>query len=164
MTSSIQERLKAIASGNGSLPYLFGSMAQLNVLLDKLSRQSNYPVCINIQPVEGDFTFTTGVYDSNVYDEPHIMIGYGDRIRLDYDAERVEQVVEALKLRCKRLVTRLNAEPSFGTIDTVTYSVMFDRMDANLVIVLMDFRLPDTEGVCVDELTDDDAQNEEGEE
>lgn len=149
----IVQKLKELGTHEGAVPYVFGSMAQINLLLDKLNRQREYPVFVQVQPVEGTLYLGEGTYNAGVIaDEPHVMVGYGDRIRLDYDAEKVEDMVSHLKGLCVGLLADIMRSGLFSPIEDVTYSVMFDKMDANIVLVLMDFRLRDAEGDCIDAL------------
>lgn len=142
---SYNERLKALATKGGTLKYVFGSLAQANLILDKIYKGAEGErICINIQPTDGSMTFYPGARDMQ-----HILIGYATKIPLDYDAEEVQELVEGLKEECASLVGRINADGYWIPVEDTDYSVMFDAMDANLAIVLMDFRLDEAEGRCV---------------
>lgn len=143
------EKVKAIASENGTKPYVFGSMAQVNKMMDKIHRQNVFPIAISIQPVDGTLSISES-YLTMGKDTSHLMVGYADSIKLDYDAEQVQTKVETLKQKCLTLLHKLSTDGFFEWISEATYSVMFDALDANMVIVLMDFTAKEAEGVCLD--------------
>lgn len=140
------ERLKGHVTKGGVLHYVFGSLAQANVILDKVYKdRNNGPIGIVIQPTDGRMETSPWVKD-----EQHLIMGYGEGILQDYDAEEVQEVVERLKGECVNLIGRLNGDGMWEPVVEVEYNVMFDAMDANLVIVLMDFRLMEAVGRCVE--------------
>lgn len=143
--------IKQAAADLGT-PYLLGSYAQLNVLLDRMREADSYPLCVNIQTTEGSFTMAQGTYLQEARDNPRINVGFADRIPLDYDPETVEEQVESLKHLGKRLVAMINASGAFQPVPEVLYSVMFDEYDANLVVVMLDFELKAATGDCITEI------------
>lgn len=139
------EKFKEIATKGGQLKYVFGSLAQANLLVDKIYKQaSGVHISIVIQPTDGRVT----VYP-NAKDEQHLLAGYAENIPLDYDAEVVQTKIESLKDEAFAMLGRLNASGYFEPVEDADYTVMFDALDANMVIVLMDFRLKEIEGRCI---------------
>ena len=79
------------------------------------------------------------------------MVGYADSIRIDATPEQTNARVASLKLRCLKLLDTLEASGDFSPIDgQVNYSIMYDALDANFVIVLMDFYLREATAPCLD--------------
>lgn len=146
-----EQNIKDMAQAMG-LPYILGSLAQINVALDKIQQSEQYPLCLNIQATEGKLTFEDGAYYADIKDTERVAVGFADSIPLDYDAESVEAQVEALKLLAKRFVAKLNRSGAFEPVTEVIYSVMFDKYDANMVVLMLDFQLRQTAGECVDEM------------
>lgn len=137
--------LKALATDNGRMPYVFGSMAQANQMLDKMVRaSSSYPICVHLQSVDG-----TMLSYPMAHREESVIIGYADRIAFDFDPEAVEAQAADLKREGLALLSRINEGGYFEPVTEATYTVAFDSMDANLVIVLMSFRLREAAGECL---------------
>lgn len=146
----IQKQIKALV-GEQDLPYVFGSMNYINVCLDKLHAQKRFPCCVSLQPIAGSIDLTAGAYGGGtIRDTSHIVVGYADSIRFADDAELAQAKAQSLKALCIDLLKRINACGLFDVVEQVSYSVMYDEMDANLVIVLMDFDLQEKQGVCAE--------------
>ncbi len=146
---TITEKVKEVLTENGNLPYVFGSMMQVNKMMDRLHRAKSFPIAIALQPVDGTLS-VADVYGARGRDTAHIMVGYADSIKLDYEPERVQGQVDALKERCLRCLHTLATCGQFDYVSEAAYSVMFDALDANMVIVLMDFSIREAEGICLD--------------
>lgn len=151
MDYNTNEIIKATAADMG-LPYELGSYAQLNTLLDRLRSEKQYPVCVCIQSTDGRLLFDDGAYLQTGRDQPRVRVGFADRIPLDYDPETVEGQIAELKRTGARFIARLNGSGRFEHIAEAVYTVMFDRFDANLVLVLFDFELRETEGECLTDM------------
>lgn len=143
--------IRQTASDMG-MPYLLGSYAQLNVLLDRMKNAESYPLCVNIQATEGTLTIAQGTYLQEVRDSPRVNVGFADQVPLDYDPETVEAQIESLKDLGKRLIAKMNASGAFESVQEAVYSVMFDEYDANLVVVMFDFELKSATGDCITEI------------
>ena len=149
--TSIQEKIKAAATADGT-PFVFGSMAFINVLMDQVHRAGTYPCALSVQPIDGHFDLDAeGIYSMTRHDTEHVVVGYADSIRIDATPEQTNARVAALKLRCLRLLDALEASGDFSPIGgQVNYSIMYDALDANFVIVLMDFYLREATAPCLD--------------
>lgn len=144
---NIQKRIKEIVTEDGT-SYIFGSLNFVNVILDKLHRQKNFPCCVSLQSIDGTFNVTDGVYNPSVRETMRCVVGFADSVRFDVDAELAEDKCYALKQRCIDLLVKLNNCGDFLPITDVTYNVMYDAMDANLIIVLANFELTEAVGNC----------------
>lgn len=143
--------IKTIATSMG-LKYSLGSLFQLNKALDKIVRKKEYPVCLQVQTTDGTFNFEETPYYRRIHESQSIRLIFGDAIKLDYEPEQILDQVEALKAQGVELLQWLNTTDLFQPINDITYSVMYDRFDANLVAVLFEFSLQEKQGVCIKEM------------
>lgn len=144
----IQKQLLKIAKDTMGFPVVFGDMAFINVVMDKLHRAKQFPACVMLQPVSGSFQMGDGVYGANVYNTEHCIVGFTDLVKFDGDPWEAHAKVEGLKDKCVEFLKLVSSSGDFDILEEVSYSVMYDSMDANLVIVLVDFDLKERDGIC----------------
>lgn len=143
--------IKTIATSMG-LKYSLGTLYQLNQALDKIVRKKEYPVCLQVQTTDGSYSFEETPYYRRIHESQSIRLVFGDAIKFDYEPERILSQVENLKAQGVELLQWLNRTDLFQPIANITYSVMYDRFDANLVAVLFEFSLQEKQGVCVKDM------------
>ena len=143
--------IKTIATSMG-LRYSLGTLFQLNQSLDKIIRKKEYPVCLQVQTTDGSFSSEVTQYYDRIHETQRIRLIFGDAIKFDYEPEKILGKVDNLKRQGIQLMKHLNGTGLFDTVTNVTYSVMYDRFDANLVAVLFEFSLTEAEGICIDEI------------
>lgn len=149
--TSIQEKIKAAATADGT-PWVFGSMNYINLLMDQLHQVRKFPCALSVQPIDGHFdTDAEGAYSITRHDTEHVVIGYADTVGPKDTPEQVNARVAALKRRCLVLLDALEAGGDFAPVSSqVNYSVLYDALDASMVIVLMDFYLRELAPACLD--------------
>lgn len=143
--------IKTIATSMG-LTYSLGTLFQLNKALDKIVRKKEYPVCLQVQTTDGSFSSEVTQYYDRIHETQRIRLIFGDAIKLDYEPEQILGKVDALKKHGIKMIDNLNQTGLFDTVTNVTYSIMYDRFDANLVAALFEFDLTEAEGICIDEM------------
>ena len=73
-------------------------------------------------------------------------------MKFDADPEKTLEKVEHLLGLGKKLVKLMNDSGKWEPIEELNYQVLYDTQDGNLVWVLMDFRVRETAGECIDAL------------
>lgn len=148
---SIEQTIKQAVTDALKIPYIFGTYPTLNVQLDRLRIEGDFPVCLNIQPTSGRVDVTDGVYNQSLRETSDVTVGFVDAIPLDFEPADIQTQVETLKGLGMKLIAKLNGLGSFNHIDSATMSIGFDQFDANLVMVLFNFSLQQKNGTCIDE-------------
>lgn len=143
--------IKTIA-GSMDLTYMLGTLFQINQGLDKVVRKKQYPLCLQIQTTDGSFSPEVTQYYQRIHETQRVRLMFADAIKFDYEPELILDKVAALKAYGLKMVKHLNASGFFDQIGAVNYSVMYDRFDANLLAVLFEFDLTESDGVCIEEL------------
>lgn len=148
------EQLKRIASDMG-VSFIYESYPRLNLLLDKVKRAggelrtpfASLPVCICIQPVSG--VWNVHPMTGERRERQNCIIAFADAMPLDFTGEQAEEISEVLKERATEFIDRINAsgyfEPIYGQ---VSYKVGYDRFDACLCLVTIEFVLSPLYGEC----------------
>ncbi len=134
------------------LTYSLGTLFQLNQALDKIIRKKEYPVCLQVQTTDGSFSTEVTQYYDRIHETQRIRLIFADAIKFDYEPEKILGKVDNLKKQGIQLMQHLNGTGFFDAVTNVTYSIMYDRFDANLVAVLFEFDLTEAEGICIDEM------------
>lgn len=150
--------IKTIAESMG-LTYSLGTLFQLNQALDKIIRKKKYPVCLQVQTTDGSFSSEVTQYYDRIHETQRIRLIFADAIKFDYEPETILGKVDNLKKLGIQHIKHLNGTGLFDTVTNVSYSIMYDKFDANLVAVLFEFDLTEGQGICIDEM-DDGAFNE----
>jgi hypothetical protein len=149
------EQLKRIA-GDMDMDFIYESYPRLSLLLDRVKRvggsvqlpNASLPVCICIQPISGvwDIHRTTGERK----EKSNCIIALADAMPLDFTGEQADQISEVLKAKATEFIDRLNTsgyfEPIYGEL---SYKVGYDRFDACLCLVTIEFTLSPVYGECV---------------
>lgn len=156
MNASVENKVKSIIDSMG-LSYIYASWRRANVRLDELIRKQHlsYPVCINVLPTGGRFVINNGMS----YDAPNCVLAFGDKIPLDFRTDDIEPQVERLKQYAQQFIAKVNDgnlfKPVFGD---VVYNVMYDKFDANLVLVTLTLTLREIGGECLDDINNEQIQ------
>ena len=142
---TFNEKLKQLASDSGTLPYIFGTPAEVDFINNKLHSAQSYPICIHIADIAGSFV---------AYPQPRerrsVMLCYADKMRFEeFTTESVEAKSEALRVVAQKFIQRLNADGYFEPVEEVNYSVRFNDESANFVMVVLDFELTEAVGHCL---------------
>lgn len=148
------EQLKRIASDMG-VSFIYESYPRLSLLLDKVKRAggelrtpfASLPVCICIQPVSG--VWNVHPMTGERRERQNCIVAFADAMPLDFTGEQAEAISEALKVKATEFIDRINAsgyfEPIYGQ---VSYKVSYDRFDACLCLVTIEFVLSPLYGEC----------------
>lgn len=149
------EQLKRIASDMG-VPFIFESYPRLSLQLDKVKRGSDkavqapfgsFPVCICLQPVSG--VWNVHPMTGERRERQNCIIVFADAMPFDFTGEQAEAISEALKEKATEFIDRINASGHFEPIyGQVSYKVGYDRFDACLCLVTMEFVLSPLYGEC----------------
>lgn len=148
------EQLKRIASDMG-VSFIYESYPRLSLLLDKVKRAggelrtpfASLPVCICIQPVSG--VWNVHPMTGERRERQNCIIAFADAMPLDFTGEQAEAISEALKEKATEFIDRINASEQFEPIyGQVSYKVSYDRFDACLCLVTIEFVLSPLYGEC----------------
>lgn len=149
------EHLKRIA-GDMGMAFIYESYPRLNILLDKVKRGSDkvlrtpfasLPVCICIQPIGGVWNIHPMTGERR--ERQNCIVAFADAMPLDFTGEQAEEISEALKEKATEFIDRINASGSFEPIyGQVSYKVSYDRFDACLCLVTIEFVLSPLYGEC----------------
>lgn len=154
MNESILQ-LKSIAEAMG-LTFLYESYPRLSLLLDKVQRVKgdvrapfgSFPACICLQPIGGVWEIHKRTDERK--DRQNCIVAFAEPMPLDYTGEQAGEISERLKGIATEFIDRINASGYFESIyDNVSYKVGFDRFDACLCLVTIEFTLAPLFGECV---------------
>lgn len=130
--------------------YCYGTPYYINTMTDKMRSRGQMPACLHIQTADGAVAFTDGPYYSVVKNTRHVQVGFADAVKFDADPEKTLDKVEELLAKGKKLVALMNDSGLWAPIDEISYQVLYDVQDGNLVWVLLDFRVRELAGDCID--------------
>lgn len=151
------EQLKGIAEDMG-MTFLYEAYPQLNVLLDKVKRDrtsgnvtmpnATFPVCICLLPVGGAFDIHNTT--DNLKDRQNCIFAFGEPMPLDFTGEQAGEISERLKGLAAEFITRINATGDYeGIYGQLPYQIGYDRLDACLCLVTVEFTLAPIYGECI---------------
>lgn len=129
-------------------PYHYGSWARLNQDLDKFVHAGVFPAVLHLEHTAGSVTFSDGIYDTRARTLEQVNLGIGEMIELDYDSEQVGERVDALIDLGKGIIASLSERDDVELSTPVSYQVLYDQFDANLVVVMFSFSMQDLTGEC----------------
>jgi hypothetical protein len=132
--------------------YCYGTPYYINTRTDKMRAQGQMPACLHIQTAEGSVSLQDGAYFSVVKNTRRVQVGFADAVKFDADPEKTLEKVEHLLGLGKSLIKLMNESGKWEQVDEISYQVLYDVQDGNLVWVLMDFRVRETAGECIDAL------------
>ena len=149
------EHLKSIAEAMG-MTFLFEAYPRLNLLLDKVKRVKgevnapfgNYPVCICLLPVGGEWNIHPTLGDRR--DRQNCIVAFAEPMPLDYTGVQAGEISERLKELATEFIDRLNDSGKYeGLYGKVSYKIGYDQYDACLCLVTIEFTLSPLIGECV---------------
>lgn len=134
------------------LVYKFGPLPYLNQALDAIvhDKAKDAVYCLNIQATDGSFNFRPSPYYRRAVETQRVQIALCGKIALDYDPQDVEALVGGLKAQAVELANSIESAAAWEPLTNITYRVMFDAFDANLVVVLLSFDATEIGGKCID--------------
>lgn len=125
--------------------YIYEGWSGANEVIDQLE-ESDFPVCLNVLPISGTLFF--GNVQS--FDAPSCLIAFLDRAsELDFKGDPNELSVNKCKDAAREFINLCNASGWFEPIDSVYYSVVYDKLDATLTGVMLDIRLQERTGAPI---------------
>lgn len=154
MNESIK-KLKDIAEAMG-MTFLYESYPRLNLLLDKVKRVNGdvrapfgtFPVCICLQPIGGAWDIHRRTDERK--DRQNCIVAFGEPMPLDFTGEQAGEISERLKGLATEFIERINASGEFeGIYGQVSYKIGYDRFDACLCLVTVEFTLVPAYGECI---------------
>jgi len=138
----VDEKIKSIVSQMQGLNFEFNDWTRANVTLDF----KNLPVCLYLLPVSGILFNKNG----NMRDCPNALIAFLDLAEFDYDGATNEPTVERMKGYARDFIHRVNNSRLFSPLpENVNYSVVYDKLDANVTGVVLSVRLEELHGDCI---------------
>lgn len=140
-------RQEAAAMG---LTYKYGPLPYLNQVLDALLHGNDAPACLNIQPVDGTYSFDETPLYRRGRETQRTKVAMSRKIALDYDPQKVAELTDELKGLGVSLLTRLQDTGLFEDITDMVWSVLYDAFDVNLVAVVFEFSLTEKDGTCLE--------------
>ena len=102
-------RKEAAAMG---LTYKYGPLPYLNQVLDALLHGNDAPACLNIQPVDGTYSFDETPLYRRGRETQRTKVAMSRKIALDYDPQKVAELTDELKGLGVSLLTRRLARRS----------------------------------------------------
>lgn len=153
--NSVESKIRSIVESMG-VHYVYESWHGSNVEIDKRIRKGvlKYPVCINILPVRGEISFRS---NGQITDAPNCLIAFGDEIKLDFKPCEIQDKVEALKELGAKFINKVNNGTLFKRLTgPFSYSIAYDSLNANMVLVTFELKLEEIHGICI---TDERAES-----
>lgn len=133
----IREQIEASAAARG-LRYYYGSWARLNKDLDIFANLADTEAAVlHIEHTQGSVSFTDGDYYTVTARTEQVNVGVGRKIPFDYDSTAVNAIVDGLIGHGTGIVQDINAAGM--RVENATYQVLYDKFDANLVVVMFSF-------------------------
>lgn len=147
----VAEKVQQIVEDMG-LTFVLENWSRANLVADRLKKRGGedceLPFVIFIPPISG--VLDVDVMD-NVRDVPSVIIGFADRMPLDFKGHEAEEIAERMKGLAVKFIAKANASGFFEPIGGgVRYTVSFDRLDATLLIVSIELTMRPTVGVCLE--------------
>ena len=142
----MEQKKKKIVESLG-IGYMFDDWSRANLKAD--SPVIKYPLCVNLLPVSGTFSFKTGI----VKDSPNCLFAFLDKTDLDFDSKENNEIVERMKRLALKFIAKLNSSGVFEPIEgDIRYSIVYDKLDVNLTGVTVEITLKTVRGVCGESL------------
>ena len=139
---SIQSKVKIIVDQlTGTPAYIGGSWYKLNQEVEK----ATLPVVMYISPVTGRF-FGQGM---QLLDSPRCMIAFMDKVTFVSNFDDENEVTDRMKLMCAEFIAKCNASGMFDQIKDVNYEMFYDKLDVNLIGIVLDVNLKEKQGVNI---------------
>lgn len=129
--------------------YIYGTPYYINTQTDRMRARGQMPACLHIQTSDGSFTLTDGNYFQSRKDTHRVQVGFADAVKFDRDPETTIAKVDDLLNKGFQLVKALSDRGPWTVDEAITYEVLYDTQDGNLVWVLLTFNVTDVVGKCV---------------
>ncbi|MCD8265623.1 MAG: hypothetical protein LUC33_00570 [Prevotellaceae bacterium] len=157
-TMTIESVLRRLAE-RMNIGYLNETWARANLRLDKFRRMpdgavvdegaehASLPCLLNVQNISGAFEYDSA---GMRHERADLQLAFLDAMPLDFTGDTAQRIIDDLKrlaavyLDCLRIGGKL--EP---LSDTMEYSATFDRLDANLCVLLVRLTVRTAVGVCI---------------
>lgn len=141
---SIEEKIREIVEQKfPGFSFVFESWDDADNKIGKVS----LPAIIMVLPVGGSLDVRLG----RVRDEENSAIAFIDKVARDADGDENERVYTAMKLAAGRFIRELNKTGFFEVLDgNIPYYTIYESMAANVTGVLLDVRLKETIGYCLE--------------
>lgn len=142
----MEQKIKKIVESLG-IGYIFDDWSRANLKADKPTIL--YPLCVNLLPVSGTFSFYSGI----VKDSPNCLFAFLDKTDLDFDGKENSEIVERMKNLALKFIAKLNSSGVFEPIEgDIRYSVVYDKLDVNLTGITIEITLKPLRGICEETL------------
>lgn len=154
--SVVEREIKRIAEGMG-LDYIIETLSRANQVLDRYRRRADkrvtaedghsLPVCIYLQPERGTLNITER---GRVTDAPACLVAFADEMPFDFSGEEAQAVAERMKVLAEDFIRRVNQSALLKPIaGNISYSISYDRLDANLCVVTITAVIEEAVGRCI---------------
>lgn len=128
--------------------YAYGTPFYINTQTDKMRAKGQMPACLHIQTSDGSLNLSDGPYMQSRKDTHRVQVGFADAVKFDRDPETTIAVVDDLLNKGYQLAKSLSEVGAWVVADDISYEVLYDTQDANLVWVLLTFNVTDAVGKC----------------
>lgn len=129
--------------------YIYGTPYYINNQTDRMRRDKKMPACLHIQTSDGSFSLTDSSYFQARKDTHRVQVGFADAVKFDRDPETTIAKVDDLLGKGFQLVKALSDDGRWTVDESVSYEVLYDTQDGNLVWVLLTFNVTDVVGKCL---------------
>jgi hypothetical protein len=139
---TVEEKIRSIAEQIKGVNYIFDSWQNANIRLD----EEQFPVIVNVLPASG----TLKLGKQQLKDFQNCMIAFLDKTDFDFDSLENNAIVERCKNIAKEFILRVNESDLFEDIEEeIFYSVIYDKLDANVTGIMIELELRETKGLVV---------------
>lgn len=140
---TVEGKIRAVVqSMDCDVDYRFCNWAQANADIDGITK----PTVVYVLPANG----TLDVKWNQVKDKPETFIAFLANTELDFDGEKNDNIIEAMKRLAILFVSTLNRSGYFQQIEgELPYQVLYDHLDQNVTGVVISPTLEEIEGVRI---------------
>lgn len=140
---TVERKIHAVVdSMKEDVAYLFMNWAQANVAISQIEK----PTIVYVLPPSGNMKFTY----ARVYDHPETQIGFLAPTEFDFEGDKNDGIIEAMKRLAVKFVNKLNESEYFECIEgSVPYQVVYDYLDQNTTGVIITLKLEEVDGISI---------------
>lgn len=142
--NDIQNEIKKIAE-ELDCTFVYADWYRANIIIDKIAHENQLPILLSIVPVSGQYVFKNGVR----YVSDNVLIFFLDKVELDTTDED-HDTIERMKDSIKQFISKVEGSDiiRFKDLTNLRYSVVYDKLDANLGGVSIETEIELKKGEC----------------
>lgn len=143
MRTRVEEKIRIVVERMERLTYVFEDLTGANLKLDS----SALPAFVNVMPLTGSIRITP----TQIKDFPNCSFWFVDKVRMDEDADGIQDVVERCKDYAYEFLLLLNRSRFFEPVENtdVSLQVVTGDFDANVCGVTISLQLRERTGLVL---------------